>query len=119
MGGSLGYPNSPYGREEMQDDVIKRYLAIYRRGPGNLSGVVPDVPGCGSIGHSMVEMRENLHDALEFHLEDLMLQGKPLPEPSMGLDDVTATGIAEWLVVRLRAGGPGSAYAMVRPVPGR
>ncbi len=104
----------------MQEYVTRRYLAIYRRGPGNLSGIVPDVPGCGSIGHSMVEMRENLHDALEFHLEDLMLQGKPLPEPSMGLDDVVATGVAEWLVVRLRVGGDHrSQYQMCRPCPER
>jgi hypothetical protein len=68
----------------------------------------------------MVEMRENLHDALEFHLEDLMLQGKPLPEPSMGLDDVVATGVAEWLVVRLRVGGDHrSQYQMCRPCPER
>jgi hypothetical protein len=68
----------------------------------------------------MVEMRENLHDALEFYLEDLMLQGKPLPEPSMGMDDVTATGIAEWLVVRLRPGGDlRSPLQMCRSCPGR
>jgi hypothetical protein len=64
----------------------------------------------------MVEMREKLHDALEPHLEDLRLKGNPLPEPSMGLDDVVATGVAEWLVVRLRAGGSGGLpNAMVRP----
>jgi predicted RNase H-like HicB family nuclease len=109
----------------LQDDVTKRYLAIYehipgRHGPGNLSGVVPDVPGCGSIGHSMVETRENLHDALEFYLEDLMLRGEPLPEPSMGLDDVAATGVAEWLVVRLHAGGDRRPpLEMCRPGPGR
>ena len=99
--------------------MTKRYLAIYKRGPGNLSGIVPDVPGCGSIGHSMLEMRENLHDALEFHLEDLMLKGKPLPEPSMGLDDVAAAGVAEWLVVRLRMAGDRSPLEMCRPCPAR
>jgi predicted RNase H-like HicB family nuclease len=104
----------------LQEYVTKRYLAIYKRGPGNLSGIVPDVPGCGSIGHSMVEMRENLHDALEIHLDGLMRKGEPLPEPSMGLDDVVATGIAEWLVVRLRVGGDQRpALQICRPCPGR
>ncbi len=100
--------------------MTKRYLAIYRRGPGNLSGIVPDVPGCGSIGRSMVEMRENLHEALEIHLESLMKKGEALPEPSLGPDDVVATGTAEWLVVRLRIGGDTrSPFAMCRPCPGR
>lgn len=99
--------------------MTRRYLAIYRRGPGNLSGVVPDVPGCGSIGHSMVEMRENLHDAVKTHLEELMKKGKPLPEPSMGLDDVVATGVAEWLVVRLRADDKRAELEICRPCPGR
>ena len=100
--------------------MTKRYLAIYRRGLGNLSGIVPDVPGCGSIGHSMVEMRENLHDALEHYLEGLVQKGEPLPEPSMGLDDVAATGIAEWLVVRLRIRrDTRPALQMCRPCPGR
>ena len=100
--------------------MTRRYLAIYRRGPGNLSGIVPDVPGCGSVGHSMVEMRENLHDALETHLEGLMKKGEALPEPSMGLNDVVATGVAEWLVVRLRMGGDTRAALQVcRPCPGR
>jgi len=100
--------------------MTRRYLAIYRRGPGNLSGIVPDVPGCGSIGHSMADLRENLHDALEFHLEHLMLKGKPLPEPSLGPDDVTVTGIAEWLVVRVQMGADRrSPLQMCRPCPGR
>ena len=81
---------------------------------------MPDVPGCGSIGHSMVEMRENLHDALEFYLEGLMRKGEPLPEPSVGLEDVAATGIAEWMVVRLRVGGDHrSPLQMCRPCPAR
>ena len=68
----------------------------------------------------MGEMRENLHDALEFHLEGLIQKGEPLPEPSVGLDDVKATGIVEWLVVRLRAGGDQrAALQMCRPCPGR
>jgi predicted RNase H-like HicB family nuclease len=120
MAASLGYPNFRFGSAELQESVTKRYLAIYRRGPGNLSGFVPDVPGCSSIGHSMIEMRENLHDALEFHLEDLMMKGAPLPEPSMGLDDVVATGVAEWMVVKLWLGGDKRPpLQTVRPCPER
>jgi predicted RNase H-like HicB family nuclease len=99
--------------------MTRRYLAIYRRGPGNLSGFVPDVPGCASIGHSMEEMRENLHDALEFHLEGLVLSGNRIPEPTLGLEDMCATGTAEWMVVRLRMGDRLGPRELVRPCPER
>lgn len=55
--------------------MTRRYLVVYETGPGNLSGFAPDVPGYGSIGHSLEEMRENLREALEFHLEGLALDG--------------------------------------------
>jgi hypothetical protein len=67
----------------------------------------------------MEEMRENLHDALEFYLEGLILRGKPIPEPSVGPEDLCATGFVEWLVVRIRIGDQLGPRTLVRPCPGR
>ncbi len=62
--------------------MTRRYLVIYETGPTNLSGFAPDVPGCASTGHSLEEMRANLREALEFHLEGLALDGQPPPQPT-------------------------------------
>jgi len=81
--------------------MTRRYLVIYESGPGNLSGFAPDVPGCASTGHSLEEMRENLREALVFHLEGLALDGQGMPEAATRLVEVQEEGFAEWLDVKL------------------
>ena len=80
--------------------MTQRYLVIYQQGPNHLSAYVPDVPGCASIGHSMEELRENIHDELEFHLERLALEGRSVQDPFMGMEDVPPGTHAEWMLVK-------------------
>jgi predicted RNase H-like HicB family nuclease len=79
----------------------QRYLVIYENGEWNLSGFAPDMPGCISTGHSLEEMRHNLREALEFHLEGLALDGQPIPAATTRLAEVPEGGFAEWLSVDL------------------
>jgi len=81
--------------------MTRRYLVVYENGPTNMSGFAPDVPGCASTGHSLEEMRINLREALEFHLEGLALDGAPIPSPTTHLVEVPEGGFAEWLDVTL------------------
>ena len=81
--------------------MTRRYLVIYESGPTNLSGFAPDVPGCGSTGASLEEVRANLREALEFHLEGLLLDGQPIPAAATHTVEVPDQGFAEWLDVRL------------------
>jgi predicted RNase H-like HicB family nuclease len=83
--------------------MTRRYLVIYESGPQNLSGFAPDVPGCASTGSSIEELRKNLREALEFHLEGLTLDGQPLPAAVTHTVEVPEQGSAEWLDVRLPA----------------
>jgi predicted RNase H-like HicB family nuclease len=81
--------------------MTRRYLVIYENGPDNMSGFAPDVPGCASTGHSLDEMRTNLREALEFHLEGLALDGQPAPPAVTRMAEVPEDGFAEWLSVTL------------------
>ncbi len=81
--------------------MMKQYLVIYENGEVNLSGFAPDVPGCVSTGRSLEEIRKNLREALEFHLEGLALDGEPVPAPTARLAEVPVGGFAEWLSVEL------------------
>jgi len=83
--------------------MIRRYLVIYENGPNNLSGFVPDVPGCASTGQTVDALRANLREALEFHLEGLALDGQPIPDAATRLVEVPEGGFAEWLEVPLPA----------------
>jgi len=83
--------------------MVRRYLVVYENGPNNMSGFAPDVPGCASTGHTLEEMRENLREALEFHLEGLAIDGQPIPQAVTKLVEVPEGGFAEWLEVPLPA----------------
>jgi predicted RNase H-like HicB family nuclease len=82
--------------------MTRRYLVIYQSGPNHWSASVPDVPGCGSIGHSLEELREKVHDELALYLERMAVAGRPIQDPFMGLDDVGPSIHAEWMLVKTR-----------------
>ena len=46
-----------------------QYLIIIENAGGNLSGYFPDVPGCGTAGATVEEVRRNAVEALSGHLE--------------------------------------------------
>ncbi|NML32070.1 type II toxin-antitoxin system HicB family antitoxin [Paraburkholderia antibiotica] len=43
--------------------------------------VVPDIPGCHSAGDTLEEAFANAKEAIESHLDTLLDEGLPLPEP--------------------------------------
>ncbi len=79
----------------------RRYLVVYESGPNNLSGFAPDVPGCVSTGATLEEMRMNLREALEFHLEGLAMDGDAPPFSATRAVEVPENGFAEWLEISL------------------
>ena len=44
--------------------------------------VVPDLPGCCSAGNTLDEALTNAQEAILLHLETLLDEGKPFPNPS-------------------------------------
>ena len=60
---------------------MKRYAVIIESGPYNLSAYVPDLPGCITTGKTVAEIELNIREAIELHLEGLMEDGDPIPEP--------------------------------------
>lgn len=71
-----------------------RYFAVIDTEPGADYGVsFPDFPGCFSLGQSADEAAHNAVEALELHIEGMVEDGEPIPEP-MSLDDIMAD--PEW-----------------------
>ena len=66
------------------------YTVVFERTPNNYCASVPDVPGCVGAADTWDEMRAMIREALAFHIEDLLEQGEPLPEPKMSIEDVIA-----------------------------
>jgi len=60
---------------------MTEYTVIYEQGEKNWGAVVPDLPGCVSIGATLDEARENVKEAIELYLEVLQERGEPIPRP--------------------------------------
>ena len=59
-----------------------KYLIIVEPTKTGFSAYSPDLPGCVSTGRTRDEVENNMHEAIEFHLEGLQEEGYPIPEPS-------------------------------------
>ena len=64
------------------------YIALLRKQADSDFGVeFPDFPGCITAGVTLEDARSMAAEALLFHIEGMMEDGTPIPEPS-GLDEV-------------------------------
>jgi len=59
-----------------------RYAIVIEKAQGNYSAYVPDLPGCVTTGASIVEVEEQIREAIEFHLDGLREDGAAIPQPS-------------------------------------
>lgn len=58
-----------------------KYLVVIEPTSTGFSSYSPDLPGCASTGATREECERNMHEAIEFHLEGLRLEGEPVPPP--------------------------------------
>ena len=66
------------------------YAVVIEQTPNNYGAYAPDVPGCISTADTWDEMLVMIREALTVHIELLIEDGDPLPEPSMSIDDAIA-----------------------------
>ncbi len=57
------------------------YMVVVEEGPSSFGAYVPDLPGCVVVGKSQEEVLKLIEEAIEFHLEGLTEEGKPIPTP--------------------------------------
>ena len=58
-----------------------RYAIVIHKDPESHYGVtVPDLPGCFTAGATMDEALDMAREAIECHVEGLLLDGDPIPE---------------------------------------
>jgi predicted RNase H-like HicB family nuclease len=60
---------------------MKRYLIIVEETGTGYSAYSPDLPGCVSTGHTREGVEHNMREAIEFHLEGMLLEGIEVPAP--------------------------------------
>ena len=67
-----------------------RYAMIIERGERNYSAYLPDLPGCIATGKTIDEVRQNMAEAIELHLQGMREDGLPIPEATSLADYVEA-----------------------------
>jgi predicted RNase H-like HicB family nuclease len=62
------------------DDEMRYPIVIHKDKPSDYGVTVPDLPGCFSAGETMEDAMTQVVEAIECHLEGLLLDGDPIPE---------------------------------------
>lgn len=61
---------------------MKTYPIIIEKANGNYSAYCPDLPGCVATGVTVREVKKNMKEAIELHIQGLKEDGLPIPRPS-------------------------------------
>lgn len=59
-----------------------RYAIVVEKAGNNYSAYVPDLPGCVATGATVKETENEIREAIEFHIEGLIEDGLPIPQPA-------------------------------------
>ena len=70
-----------------------RYAVVIEKAEGNYSAYVPDLPGCVSVGDTIEEVKQNIQEAIEFHLEGMQEDGLPSPQPTTECEYVEVAAV--------------------------
>ena len=62
--------------------MIKQYAIVIEKAESNYAASVPDLPGCVAMGATLDETERLLREAIELHVEGMLEDGLPIPEPS-------------------------------------
>ncbi len=65
-----------------------RYAVVIEKGARIFSAYVPDLPGCVSVGDTLDEVKAEIREAIEFHLEGMREDGLPIPKPTSAAEYV-------------------------------
>jgi predicted RNase H-like HicB family nuclease len=60
---------------------LTEYAVVIERSSHNFGAWVPDLDGCVSTGKTLEEVKVNIAEAIEMHIESLREHGEPVPPP--------------------------------------
>ena len=59
-----------------------QYTVIIEKTGNGYSAYAPDLFGCIAAAETREETSQLMHEAIEFHLEDMRATGQPIPQPT-------------------------------------
>jgi len=61
---------------------MSKYLVLIEKTSTGYSAHSPDLPGCIATGESIEDVRRNIKEAIQFHIEGLRAEGLEIPKPA-------------------------------------
>lgn len=61
---------------------MSEYTVVIERSDHNYGAWVPDLDGCVATGATLDEVKVHIREAIEFHIEGMLLNGEDVPSPS-------------------------------------
>jgi predicted RNase H-like HicB family nuclease len=59
-----------------------KFMIVIEKVETGYSAFSPDLPGCVATGSTREETEQNMYNAIEMHIEGLLEDGIPIPEPT-------------------------------------
>ena len=75
---------------------MREYAVIFEKGPISWGAYVPDLPGLAAAGESLEEVQTLIKEGLEFHLEGMLEDGDPIPEPVSHVGTIKTDIVETW-----------------------
>jgi predicted RNase H-like HicB family nuclease len=73
---------------------MNRYAVVIEKTETGYGAYVPDLPGCVVAGDTYEETEQLIREAIPFHIEGLIRNGDPVPEPTTRVEFVDAEIVA-------------------------
>lgn len=74
-----------------------QFAVVIEKGPTSYGAYVPDLPGCVAVAETEGEVRKLIREGIEIYLEDMRLDGEPIPVPTSRVEyvqvDLTAATV--------------------------
>jgi predicted RNase H-like HicB family nuclease len=70
---------------------MRRFLIVIEKAGRNYSAYSPDLPGCVATGATRKQAEQNMHAAIQMHVQGLIEDGMPVPK---------SHAIAEYVAIR-------------------
>jgi predicted RNase H-like HicB family nuclease len=71
-----------------------KYAVVIEKGDTSFGAYVPDLPGCVAVATTKRELEKLIAEAIAFHIEGLIENGDPVPEPASEVEYIKPAAVA-------------------------
>ncbi len=75
---------------------MRSYAVVYEKGPVSWGAYLPDLPGLVATADTLEEVQKLIQEGLQFHLESMLEDGDPIPEPASQVGVLETDIVENW-----------------------